>query len=368
MLFAFDRDHPGKGFYVSNGATAYWEAIPPKIYHTLIQNAPLKSIAFGLGGAYFYKESAGRWFLSSETYTHYPQVYKIGQSGEQINWVAFGPAGKTIVEDNGGYMRWNDISSSVRAALNTKQIKNIQLGVDSGGSYWIEYIDGSTVSLLPVPWHARYCTARDKPRPHLQITSSSTTAFSGVSSTDTSRQLQLLPSSHQFFQNVAFQFTKSWCHTGTPVPKVRYIFSINPSTAASEKAHKNYEKLFGNTQWMWHATTRECLLGDDGRRTRLCSGANCSLCKIVKEGYKKKYARKTGMNLRSSSFNTILLNTVVVGKPFLTNQAHNGQKKPPKGYHSICGLPGSGSALNFEETCVYDDDAVRPRYLLLFDA
>lgn len=32
----------------------------------------------------------------------------------------------------------------------------------------------------------------------------------------------------------------------------------------------------------------------------------------------------------------------------------------------VCGLPGD--ALNHDETIVYDDDAIRPQYLIVYDA
>ena len=79
----------------------------------------------------------------------------------------------------------------------------------------------------------------------------------------------------------------------------------------------------------------------------------------------------------------MLLNDVIVGETFPTDVAMKGATSPPKGYDSVgiylylsrkvsdgprqvCGLPGS--QLRFDETCVYNDDAIRPIYLVLYDA
>ncbi|KAJ6452836.1 hypothetical protein C8R45DRAFT_847562, partial [Mycena sanguinolenta] len=69
---------------------------------------------------------------------------------------------------------------------------------------------------------------------------------------------------------------------------------------------------------------------------------------------------------RASKYKAMLLNNVVVGRAYETNKAMVGSTAPPKGFDSVCGLPGS--ALKYDETCVYDDDAIRPTYLILYDA
>ncbi|KAJ6616357.1 hypothetical protein B0H10DRAFT_1799681, partial [Mycena sp. CBHHK59/15] len=149
----------------------------------------------------------------------------------------------------------------------------------------------------------------------------------------------------------------------------------------------------GNEQKLWHATQRQCKLGDDGRGLQLCTDSKCSLCQIIRTSYQKKFSLDSGMwwnddplrfgtgiyssttsskaagyseNSQASKYKAILLNNVVVGRTYETNQAMKGSTAPPRGYDSVCGLPGS--TLKYDETCVYDDDAIRPTYLILYDA
>ncbi|KAJ6574432.1 hypothetical protein B0H19DRAFT_934026 [Mycena capillaripes] len=150
-------------------------------------------------------------------------------------------------------------------------------------------------------------------------------------------------------------------------------------------AEKRNRECIGNEQKLWHATRRQCKLGDDDRRLQLCKDVSCSLCRIISTSYRKKFSLNSGMfgtgiyssatsskaagyseNDRASKFKAILLNNVVVGKAYQTNDAMRGATAPPKGFDSICGLPGS--ALKYDETCVYNDDAIRPTYLILYDA
>ncbi|KAJ7725430.1 hypothetical protein DFH07DRAFT_758656, partial [Mycena maculata] len=151
----------------------------------------------------------------------------------------------------------------------------------------------------------------------------------------------------------------------------------------------------GNEQKLWHATSRRCKLGDEGRGLQLCADAKCSLCQIIRTGFKKSFSLDSGMHVesfltpsrfgkgiytsttsskaagysengRASKYKAILLNNVVVGRAYETNEVMVGSTAPPKHFNSVCGLPGS--ALKYDETCVYDDDAIRPTYLILYDA
>ncbi|KIK51077.1 hypothetical protein GYMLUDRAFT_181904, partial [Collybiopsis luxurians FD-317 M1] len=147
----------------------------------------------------------------------------------------------------------------------------------------------------------------------------------------------------------------------------------------------------GNVQKLWHATKRQCNLGDDGRRLRICADTECSLCQIIRTSYQKNLINhcppRFGVGIYTSTTSSKkqvnfkvqgqygvlfvygwmdILNDVAVGQPYRTRKADTGRISAPKGYDSVCGLPGSG--LKFDETCVYDDDAIRPRYLILYDA
>jgi len=58
------------------------------------------------------------------------------------------------------------------------------------------------------------------------------------------------------------------------------------------------------------------------------------------------------------------VNRVVVGKPHKLRQNATGLTEPPCGHHAVVGEPGVD--LNYGETVVYDDDAIRPAFLIVY--
>lgn len=60
----------------------------------------------------------------------------------------------------------------------------------------------------------------------------------------------------------------------------------------------------------------------------------------------------------------MLLNKVVVGKPVKLKKNDTTLVAPPAGYDSVIGEPGGN--LNYDELIVYNSDAVRPSYLLVY--
>ncbi|KAF5370447.1 hypothetical protein D9615_009724 [Tricholomella constricta] len=60
----------------------------------------------------------------------------------------------------------------------------------------------------------------------------------------------------------------------------------------------------------------------------------------------------------------MLANRVTTGKPL--NKRKNGTTLtgPPPGFHSVVGNPGIH--LNYPETVVYDNDAIRPAFLIVY--
>ena len=73
---------------------------------------------------------------------------------------------------------------------------------------------------------------------------------------------------------------------------------------------------------------------------------------------------------------------MVVGKGYKMTVDDTTLTKPPTGYDSVSFVPGSsfgvvltrsqvigevGSRLNYDELVVYDNDAIRPSYLVMYD-
>lgn len=55
---------------------------------------------------------------------------------------------------------------------------------------------------------------------------------------------------------------------------------------------------------------------------------------------------------------------MVVGNTLKLRTNTQTLTEPPWGYHSITGEPGHH--LNYEETVVYDNDAIRPAFLIVY--
>ncbi|KIM28483.1 hypothetical protein M408DRAFT_329525 [Serendipita vermifera MAFF 305830] len=215
-----------------------------------------------------------------------------------------------------------------------------------------------------------------------------------VASRNGAPKLVELPAAHYMFRRISDMLKAAWTHpTGKPTPQ--HIFVI-VSTEDNDRMYKAYKEgvesqrrflprnmTEGNEQYRWHGTTRECKVGDPGQKA-LCTSASCPMCCIMRHSYdvdkfgprwgrfgKGVYCSATSSksndyskNLSHSPWTALLLNSVVVGNPYNMYDNSPQQFHPPDGYDSIIGQPGR--ALNYDETIVYRNDAIRPVYLILY--
>ncbi|KAG6910260.1 hypothetical protein DXG01_012071 [Tephrocybe rancida] len=65
-----------------------------------------------------------------------------------------------------------------------------------------------------------------------------------------------------------------------------------------------------------------------------------------------------------ATYRVMLASRVVVGNPYRRHRNGTRLIAPPPGYHSIVGEPGID--LNYPETVVYDNDAIRPAFLVVY--
>ncbi|GJE99468.1 hypothetical protein PsYK624_157320 [Phanerochaete sordida] len=196
MLFAFGRSE-GR-YFIANGKQNDWKGIPQSLSPHLREDYyVLQAIAFGEHDVWFYRDAPrtgheGTCKLSPSVAVHYPRVHEICQSGESVNWVAFGPDGKYVVDtdkklhhtDDGlvrkykesgnqvplrsasyghdgawvvveddGTVRSQGLSEKVKTALDKKPVRNAQLSGYSSSNFFIEYVDGDTDWNLPSTWH-----------------------------------------------------------------------------------------------------------------------------------------------------------------------------------------------------------------------
>ncbi|KAG8896609.1 hypothetical protein FRB99_008798 [Tulasnella sp. 403] len=201
------------------------------------------------------------------------------------------------------------------------------------------------------------------------------------------------------FNDIANQFNISWRHTNKQLPAVVHIYKV-VMTKALMDSYDAYRKAVekegnfvsqrrspGNECRRWHGTKRACTVGDDPKKLALCQQTTCALCSILRLSFLVTktgsagrtfnrfgigvYATSTSSksddyqyNLCTSNYKVIMLTTVVVGRGEKLTQNNTSLAAPSKGYHSVLGE--TGKALNFDEVVVYNNDAIRPAWLVVY--
>ncbi|KAJ7481395.1 hypothetical protein B0H11DRAFT_2023739 [Mycena galericulata] len=198
--------------------------------------------------------------------------------------------------------------------------------------------------------------------------------------------LELLEDSHKRYNDVALSLTINWHHTDRKLEGIRYVYKIKPKQSSIFAYDEYLTRLDDDTVWMlWHGTSRNCTLGDDPTNLDPCDDSSCSLCQIIRGGFKNSKARASGMfgqgiystsiSSKAAGYSTtngrspyrvLLWNEVALGKKYHATQPRRYATEPPPGYDSVHGKTGDSSTLKFEEYCVYDNNAIRPKYLVLY--
>ncbi|KAF9463920.1 hypothetical protein BDZ94DRAFT_1257762 [Collybia nuda] len=211
-------------------------------------------------------------------------------------------------------------------------------------------------------------------------------------------RLVLLSSNDPYHLLVERHFQTGWVHPHKSKPQVQAVFKIL-STSESLKKYERYrakvavhpkvahKKVPGNERLLFHGTARCCLLAEDSSRVRLCNLPECYLCCVIRSSFEvqrcgtRNKFRRFGTGIYTSecsskaddyscnksddaNFRVMLANRVVVGKARKQQENAEHLTEPPKGYHSVIGKPGL--ELNYPETVVYDNDAIRPAFLIVY--
>ncbi|EIM84805.1 ADP-ribosylation [Stereum hirsutum FP-91666 SS1] len=201
-----------------------------------------------------------------------------------------------------------------------------------------------------------------------------------------------IPAGHDAYESIERQFWGNWLHHSQKpeVIKIWKIFGkkvyVDRYMAYKDKVIKSSGYPDGNAKRRWHGTTRTCRLGDTSSHSQICNDLRCSLCSIietsfdvVKSGKKTDWGRfGSGIYTSSTSskadsyvhelggsrYSTMLLNAVILGRSKELTENSPDLKQPPAGYQSVTGVPGHD--LNYDECIVYDNDAIRPMYLVVY--
>ncbi|CAG8493993.1 3347_t:CDS:2, partial [Funneliformis mosseae] len=224
-----------------------------------------------------------------------------------------------------------------------------------------------------------------------------------------------LPVNAEKYKDVLNQFKMAWRHPHKRVPQVHSIWKIycndilnnkyNTYKAEVERMHQLEGKPFpkgegqrtmsvGNEQRRFHGTKMKCQVGL--QNNKICSDKQCSVCAIIREGYKLKYVGTgtisaafqrfgsgiyfSGTSSKSDDYNegslvnylgvnykVMLLNKIVVGKGYALTKDAMTLTSPPVGFDSVLGEPSTSGNLNYDEVVVYKEEASIPQYLIVYE-
>jgi len=224
-------------------------------------------------------------------------------------------------------------------------------------------------------------------------------SFDHPANVSSKRRLVLLDESHPNVSFVKQLFISGWEHPNKPSPAIHAVYKIlypDDMIQSYLEYRTRVDKLIvstdgsgppGNESFLFHGTTRSCRLVENAKNLRLCKIETCSLCKIVHHSFdvnrsgsnfafrrfgsgiytsacSSKSDDYTTNNSWRSSLRILILNRVVVGNTLKLRTNTQNLTEPPLGYHSITGEPGVH--LNYEETVIYDNDAIRPAFLIVY--
>ncbi|KAJ2917350.1 hypothetical protein MD484_g3080, partial [Candolleomyces efflorescens] len=194
-----------------------------------------------------------------------------------------------------------------------------------------------------------------------------------------SNRLISLQKSNSKYIEVEKSFRKGWKHPKKKRPRIYGVFRIAQPDSVLKPFHRYRARIAAapglagkivnpaNEQILFHGTTRCCLLGEDSRSTRLCNLPQCNLCSVIRNSFDVKRCEAddyTANPDNASNLRVILASRVIVGKAHRRKKNATSLTEPPCGHHSVIGEPGID--LNYEETVVYDNDAIRPAFLVVY--
>ncbi|KAG8986584.1 hypothetical protein FRB93_005246 [Tulasnella sp. JGI-2019a] len=372
----------------------------PAVWKLWQSDVLINWVAFGPHG-YYICDTSEKVYASCSSI-----ILRTDKTGKQVplRCASFGYGGSWVVVEHDGVVRSHGLTANVRRATLQQEIRHIQLCQTSDEFYYIEYMDGTSDWLLPEPWHREVRRVEGVVR--------NPTPFSSVN-------LRRLDAETEEYLKVCFRFATSWNKSDMPAPSVSPS-SVSPSsvplphvpppnvqlvykvqyTQALDDLYRSYLKTVKNEQQLFHCTFRKCQIGDpteeswrkihtkvtqSGEDATICYDSGCSLCEILRTSFSVRFALDSGdfgsgiyssstsskatqysRNGVESGYSAMMVCNVAVGKPFFTGEWEKGRKKPPNGYNSVIGV--RGHRLSDDEIIVYNDDAIRPAYLIIYDS
>lgn len=212
------------------------------------------------------------------------------------------------------------------------------------------------------------------------------------------------------WDRVALRFARGWKHQ-KPLHGIHRIFKVynegkrtygfedyrkqlKTTTNALKGEHHGDPDLRrkvlenGNEELMFHGTRMKCGLP----RERCCDDEGCSVCSIIRTGFKTSKARTgfqrfgTGIYVSATSSKAndyvkcmveleegggggqkvLLVCRVLAGVVYPSTTNLEQLRSAPAGFHSVQGVPGEH--LNYDELVVYDDRAILPAFIITYSS
>lgn len=213
------------------------------------------------------------------------------------------------------------------------------------------------------------------------------------------RQLQSTPlvplrQYHRAYKDVVSRLRAQWKHS-TSAPTVRAVYAVITSELsnttyldyrAQVESKRHCTRLNfrpGNERLRWHGSFSKCDLANIG--TKICGILDgCPLCSILRESFKVEEYQGGGLfgrgiystatsskadnhaHISRGSYRALTLASVVAGYGKQLSDENHGLTEPPAGYDAVLGIPRAGGTFLYDETVVYDNDAIRPVFLVVY--
>jgi len=305
-------------------------------------------------------------------------------TGSQSPWIN---TSGSWVNAGGSQSPWVNITGSQSPRVNTTGSQSPWVNTTGSSSPWVDTSGSQSPWVDNTGSQSPWVGTTGSQSPWVNTTSSPWLKFA---LSKTSKILEI-PTNSQLYMQVVQQFTEKWKHP-TQVPTVIKLWKISPDqtvqyrfSSYQRRVEQNRGISGGNTRRRFHGTVRECCLGDTSCQDELCWRSTCSLCRIIESSFKLAkvgqhtqfgrfgegiYATATSSKANDYSSGSMspnkamLLNDVVMGRVVKLTRTDTSLKQPPHGFDAVVGEPGED--LNYDECVVYNDDAIRPSFLIIY--
>ncbi|KAG9017379.1 hypothetical protein FRB93_007493 [Tulasnella sp. JGI-2019a] len=377
-------------------------------------NETLDRLSLGPGYDFWYVgiDGNGPYSICAMDSSLVGQIRKLEQSWDYDDFlfVSLG-ADDTFSYNVGGatYSHSTDPTLKEKYHLAKSQGKKVQSVVLSPytTAYWFMLYDDGTYNVsLPNAWQnhifphmlLEHSLNRRSGNPLARASEPLTVrAPAPVQPSQPSAPLRRLYSGSPEYDELSSMLLNGWKHPHKGNPWLARIYAIDLPPSLLQR-YNSYRTLVAqnigirdlNERNLFHGTPRACCVGDPENTQFLCTSASCNLCLIIRTSFKvaragtapgrnfMRFGRglyTTSVSSKADDYNASQSNTgykamlvakVVLGRgcPLIKNSKELTQ--PPRGYHSVIGEVGHD--LNYNEQVVYCDEAIRPAYLIIYEA